>query len=69
MGTQAKDASKALGTIPQQLAELAGLTTGQLAAKHLELFGEPTRSRNKDYLRKRLAWRIQELAEGGRRLL
>ena len=29
------------------------------------MFGEPSRSRNKDFLRKKIAWRIQELAEGG----
>ncbi len=48
-----------------ELAALERMTTGELADKYLELYGEPTRSRNKDYLRKRLAWRVQELAEGG----
>jgi hypothetical protein len=36
-----------------------------LVEKYRELYGEPTRTRNRDYLQKRLAWRIQELAEGG----
>jgi hypothetical protein len=49
-------------------AELAGLrrmTVGELREKYLAAFGEETRSGNKDFLRKRIAWRIQEFAEGG----
>jgi hypothetical protein len=30
----------------------------------VSVFGEPSRTGNKDFLRKRLAWRIQSLAEG-----
>jgi hypothetical protein len=41
------------------------MTGAELAEKYLALFGQAARSRNKDFLRKRLAWRIQELAEGG----
>jgi len=41
------------------------MNVGQLAEKDRELYGEPTRTRNKEYLRKRLAWRIQEQVEGG----
>ena len=48
-----------------ELAILSRMTGAELAAKYLVLFGQPARSRNKDFLRKRLAWRIQELAEGG----
>src|ERR1035441_6782173 len=47
------------------LAALSRFTGPELAEKYLVLFGQPARSRNKDFLRKRLAWRIQELAEGG----
>jgi hypothetical protein len=61
----ARSAAKALGTVPQQLAELDGLTVGQLMQRHRELYGEPTRSRNKVQLRKKLAWKIQSDAEGG----
>jgi hypothetical protein len=32
---------------------------------YLEAYGEPTRSRNAAYLRKRLSWRLQELRFGG----
>src|SRR4051794_6189844 len=36
-----------------------------LRQKYLEVFGEPSRSGNKAYLFKKLAWRLQSLAEGG----
>jgi hypothetical protein len=55
-------------TVVRMAADLAGLgrmTGAELAEKYLALFGQSARSRNKDFLRKRLAWRIQELAEGG----
>jgi hypothetical protein len=48
-----------------ELAALVEMTGAEMAEKYLALFGQPARSRNKDFLRKRLAWRIQELAEGG----
>src|SRR4051794_37807775 len=38
---------------------------GQLRERYLEVFGEPSRSGNKAYLFKKLAWRLQSLAEGG----
>lgn len=62
---RARANARALGDVPSQLAELDTMNVGALAEKYRELYGEPTRSRNKDYLKKRLAWRIQELAEGG----
>ncbi|WP_254626406.1 DUF2924 domain-containing protein [Myxococcus sp. CA039A] len=58
-------ARKQLADVPQQLATLAHMRVPELAKKYQELYGEPTRSRNANYLRKRLAFRIQELAEGG----
>ena len=47
------------------LAALSRMTGAELAEKYLVLFGQSARTHNKDFLRKRLAWRIQELAEGG----
>ena len=58
-------ARKAFAKITDQLTELQTLTVAQLRLRYEEIFGEPTRSRNKDYLRKKIAYRIQELAEGG----
>ncbi len=51
--------------VPKELAALNTMTTSQLAERFRELYGQPTRSRNKPYLQKRLAWKVQELAEGG----
>ena len=50
--------------VEQSVAALGRMTVGQLREKYLELFGEPTRSGNRDFLFKRLAWRVQSLAEG-----
>jgi hypothetical protein len=48
-----------------QITALRQMPPAQLREKYLEVFGEPTRSGNKDFLFKRLAWRIQSIAEGG----
>jgi hypothetical protein len=55
----------ALKNVHQQLVALDAMTVSELAAKYREVFGQEARSRNKTYLAKRIAWRIQELAEGG----
>ena len=47
-----------------QLAALQQLRVTALRARYAELFGEPARSGNKAWLVKRLAWRLQALAEG-----
>ena len=61
----ATQARRAVADIPEQFAALRDMTVAQLRERYREVFGEPTRSRNKDWLRKKVAWRIQELAEGG----
>ncbi len=50
--------------IGKQLAELKQMAVRELREKYAEVFGEPTRAGNKDFLFKRIAWRIQSLAEG-----
>lgn len=52
-------------TITAQLHALQGLSTAQLREKYRELFGEDTASHNRDFLFKRIAWRLQEQAYGG----
>lgn len=52
-------------SIAKQIEALEKMTVGQLAERYREVFGVPTRTRNKDYLRKKICWRIQALAEGG----
>ena len=51
--------------IDKEVARMERMTVDQLRAKYGEVFGEPTRSRHKEYLIKRIAWRIQANAEGG----
>jgi hypothetical protein len=41
------------------------MTVTQLRLKYAEVFGEETRSNNKQFLYRRVAWRIQALTEGG----
>ena len=58
-------ARKTIADTTSELAALGSMTTAELAARYAEVFGEPSRSRNAAFLRKKVAWRIQELAEGG----
>ena len=51
--------------VDRDVKALAGMRVPDLAKRYLELYGEPTRSRNRQYLIKRLTWRIQERAYGG----
>ena len=48
-----------------KLAELSELSIGQLAAKYEKLFGEKCRSRNRRYVYRRVAWKMQADDEGG----
>jgi len=52
-------------TIGQQLAALQRLTIAELKTRYVELFGEHTPANNRIWLIKRIAWRLQALAEGG----
>jgi len=52
-------------TTYKRIQELTRMTVGELREKYLEVFGEETRSRHKQFLQKRIAWRIQAQAEGG----
>ncbi len=50
--------------VARMIAELREMSVSKLREKHEAVFGEPTRSGNKDFLFKRIAWRLQALAEG-----
>lgn len=62
---QVRKARAAAATVSEQLTAMEKMTVGELVVKYREVFGVPTRTRNKNYLRKKVGWRIQELAEGG----
>ncbi len=51
-------------TIDKEVAILERMTTRDLQARYAEVFGEGTRVHNRTWLIKRIAWRIQALAEG-----
>jgi hypothetical protein len=55
----------AIKDISAEVAALGRMTVAQLRERYQQLHGEPTTSSNRDFLIKRLAWRIQSLAEGG----
>jgi hypothetical protein len=50
--------------IDREVATLEGMSTGQLRERFTELFGEPVRTRHKTYLIRKIAWRLQAMAEG-----
>ena len=54
-----------LADMRRELTAVSTMTIGELAEKYREVFGVPTRSRNGGYLRRHIAWRIQEQHEGG----
>jgi len=49
----------------RQLAALDGLESDALAGKFMELFGFAPPTRNREAVRRRVAYRLQELASGG----
>jgi len=52
-------------SVTAQIQALRGMKVVELRIKWRELFGEDSRSNNRDFLWRRLAWRVQELAYGG----
>jgi hypothetical protein len=50
--------------VAKEVAAMERMTVGQLRTKYTDVFGEPTNGRNKRWLIKRIAWRMQANAEG-----
>lgn len=50
--------------IDKEVALLHRMTVGQLREKYQETWGEPTNTRNKQWLVKRIAWKMQANIEG-----
>ncbi len=48
-----------------EIAELQNKTVNQLVQRYEQVFKEECRSRNKQYLIRRIAWRLQANDEGG----
>src|SRR6184192_4167316 len=51
-------------TTPGTIATLQRLTMQELRVRYAELFGETTSAKNRTWLLRRVAWRLQSLAEG-----
>jgi hypothetical protein len=51
--------------VARELATLRRLTVLQLRTRYAEVFGETTNANNRTWLVKKIAWRLQALAEGG----
>jgi hypothetical protein len=51
--------------VGKMLSELREMTVTELRGKYAEVHGEPTRSFHRDFLIRKIAWRMQANAEGG----
>ena len=51
-------------SIRREIDHLRHKTVAELKVRYLELFGETSRSNHKQFLVRRIAWRLQALAEG-----
>jgi hypothetical protein len=51
-------------SVAHEIAALGRLSVAELRTRFAAVFGEPTQAHNKVWLVKRLAWRLQALAEG-----
>jgi hypothetical protein len=50
--------------VAKEVAAMERMSVDQLRAKYAEVFGEPTNGRHKEWLIKRIAWRMQANVEG-----
>lgn len=50
--------------VTKEVAALRRMTTKQLRGRYAEVFGEATAANNRTWLVRRIAWRLQALAEG-----
>jgi hypothetical protein len=60
-----KPRTRRMSTIAQQVRELQRLTPAELTERYIQLFGKPPRVRNKAFLQRQVAWKLQERALGG----
>jgi len=47
----------------KEVQEPGRMTVGELKERYLDVFGEETRSYHQEFLRKRIAWRLQSAPE------
>jgi hypothetical protein len=51
-------------SLDEELSALRRMTPGELQKRYTAVFGERPRSRNRHWLTRRIAWRLQALEEG-----
>ncbi len=56
----ARSQRRSLADITRELEALRAMTSRELAKKYQQLFGAPTRSNNRNYLLRQIAWRLQD---------
>jgi len=49
----------------KQIEELKTMTARELRQEYIKVFGEESRSNHREFLWRRIAWRLQELTHGG----
>lgn len=49
-----------MSTLIAEIQELQGLSTAELAARYEALFGKPPRTRQRQFMLRRAAWKLQE---------
>jgi hypothetical protein len=59
-----KHGSGSIASIEEQVDDLTRMTVPKLRERYREVFGEDTTSGNRQWLLRRVAWRIQAIAEG-----
>jgi len=50
--------------IEKETAALQRMRTGQLCERYAELYGEPTRSRHRFYVLRKILWKLQSIVDG-----
>jgi hypothetical protein len=50
--------------VRKEVATMEGMAVGQLRDRYAEVFGETTNARNKQWMIKKIIWRLQSMAEG-----
>jgi hypothetical protein len=53
-----------MSNVGTEIVALPRMEIKDLRSRYAEVFGEPTKSGNKHWLAKRIAWRLQSMAEG-----
>jgi len=64
MATSDSTAARQQLNITKEVVALQRMTVSELRLRYAEVYGEPTNGRHKQWLVKRIVWRMQSLAEG-----